>query len=86
MQEGRRGMVTLEGKLVVRVPAGQQAGHARPDSAVPLEEPVTLLVIAYTKGQRGYWLAYHCCRLHISTQHYYATNFSEKSQNQNFLN
>lgn len=42
-------MVTLEGKLVVRVPAGQQASHARPDSTVALEEPVTLLVIAYQR-------------------------------------
>lgn len=42
-------MVTLEGKLVVRVPAGQQASHARPDSTVALEEPVTLLIIAYQR-------------------------------------
>lgn len=51
MQEGRQGMVTLERKRVVRVPARQKASHARPDSTVPLEEPVALLIIAYTRGQ-----------------------------------
>lgn len=51
MQEGRQGMVTLERKRVVRVPARQKAGHARPDPTVPLEEPVALLIIAYTTGQ-----------------------------------
>lgn len=73
LQEGGRGMVTLEGKLAVWVPAGQKAGHARPNSTVPLEEPVTLLVIAYTQETRKmlHWLVQYvaaACFLDISNK------------------
>lgn len=80
LQEGGRGMVTLEGKLAVWVPAGQKAGHARPDSTVPLEEPVTLLVIAYmVQGTRKmlHRLVYRCC---MFLAHFYETNFNKTTK------
>lgn len=51
LQEGGWWSVIIQGKLIVGVPAGQQAGHAGPDSTFTLKEPVALLVITYTQGQ-----------------------------------
>lgn len=48
LQEGGGGPVV---QLAVWVPAGQQAGYTGPDPAVPLEEPVALLVIACTRDR-----------------------------------
>lgn len=49
LQEGRRCVGLFKGKLVVRIPVGQQAGHACPNSTLALEEPVALLVIAWAQ-------------------------------------
>lgn len=53
VQEGGRAAAPVEGELALRVPAGQQASHARGDTAVPLHEPVALLVVALKRGTAG---------------------------------